>query len=64
MPEETPPDVANLRGEEDVDWLVARRRKLGIDDRDVDGTVDWSNPMLDQNQDSDGIDTDTDADDE
>lgn len=64
MPEETPPDVANLRGEEDVDWLVARRRKLGLDDRDVDGTVDWSNPMLDQNQDSDGIDTDTDADDE
>lgn len=64
MPEETPPDVANLRGQEDVDWLVARRRKLGIDDQDVDGTVDWSNPMLDQNQDSDGIDTDTDADDE
>ncbi|ERG94194.1 hypothetical protein [Haloquadratum walsbyi] len=67
MSKETPPDVANLQGKEDVDWLVARRRKLGIADRDVDGTVDRDNydgDTPDNETESDTDDADVEADDD
>lgn len=48
MPEETPPDVVNLQAEQTVDWLVARRRKLGIPEHDSDaGVMDWDDPARD-----------------
>jgi hypothetical protein len=54
MPEETPPDVVNLQAEETVDWLVARRRKLGIPKKPrKSGTVDWNNPARDTDEEDD-----------
>lgn len=70
MTEETPPDVANLRGEETVDWLVARREELGIADRDPEkGKMDFEDTDSDSEpeaetetaDDVDDADADTDA---
>jgi hypothetical protein len=61
MPEETPPDVANLQNEDSVDWLVARRKKLEIKkDDDVD-KFEFENAQLDLHEDDGGDDIESDS---
>jgi|APHM01.1.fsa_nt_gi hypothetical protein len=57
MTEETPPEVANLRAEETVDWLVALRDEEDDQKYDLeDGVVEWDNPA--RNPDSEDGDSD------